>query len=81
MRRTMTIVIAVALLSSCTKEQGESRQNSCEDWWWQDCRTLVLQPGIFGHDRCKNPWHELVIEQGVPICRCKHRPECELRPK
>lgn len=35
-----------------------------------------------GGDHCPNPWHEFSIEQGVPVCRCKARPECEgVRPR
>ena len=64
----------VALLPSCEATPDPHR---CHDYRWLRCRTLVLQPGFFGHNRCSNPWHELSIEQGVPICRCKRRPECE----
>lgn len=73
------LVAAAALSASCA--EGNRIHNSCEDWNWNACRTFVLQPGVFGHDRCKNPWHELVVDQGVPMCRCKRRPECDPQPK
>ena len=72
--RALLILIGLAL-AAC--EGAPPIHNTCLDWNWQDCRTFVLQSGIFGNHRCRNPWHELVVEQGIPICRCKRRPECD----
>ena len=55
----------------------------CEEYEWRTCKDEVLFAGAFPdwRDRqCSNDWHELRPENGVAICRCKHRPECEPPP-